>query len=273
MRSTQPDKRVSVRPYREALEGVHTQFELIRVGLHYIPKKRMAEFFKSRAEQEVQVSEEFVKKLQESVPSESLDKVKATGIFEHILSEAKKDVRKKYRRGDYRVRLEVSEDRLNQSELLLLVAHFESFMKLVHAALLNAAPARVFGAKDTKILLREIFDSDYQLLSTSKFFKELIIREVKFLDRENIERKAAYFKENFEIVFGSEDEIDELKKIMLFRNRISHEIYSPPPNTLEEIKELPLVSDPMLERARVLLSRIPVLCVAEGAKRYPHYFR
>jgi hypothetical protein len=57
------------------------------------------------------------------------------------------------------------------------------------------------------------------------------------------------------------------------RNKISHEIYCPPPNTPEQIKEQALVSDKMLKQARWLLKEIPSKCVKTGAKAYPSFFR
>lgn len=183
-----------------------------------------------------------------------------------------KQQRKKNRPADVRFKRELSEDRLNQSELLLLVAHFESFMKEVYRTFLTAAPARVFGASDTKVILRDVFD--HQTPNPfERFLKELMIKEVKRLDAQRIEQRAKYFQEHFGVLFGSEAEIDQLKEIMTIRNKIAHEIYSRPPCTLEQVTEQPLVSDEMLGRARSLFRDVPRRCIQTGEKDYPTYFR
>jgi len=250
----------------EVLFGVQSQFELIRFGLQYLPKSRIKAFYKERLEREMQAWEAFMAEFEKDFPE-------MKDIVPEVLATERKELRKRYKPSDVRVKKELSEDRLNQSELLLLVAHFESFIKTVHEAFLRAAPGRVFASRDTKFLLREIFDSSGPSLSTRKFLNELVIKEVKALDRESIERKAEYFKEHFGVVFGTKAEIEELKEIMVTRNKISHETYSPPPSALEEIKEQPLVSDKVLTRARHFFQCIPKLCVREGAKRYSSYFR
>jgi len=181
---------------------------------------------------------------------------------------------KQNRPADNRFKIELSEDRLNQSELLLLVAHFESFMKEVHRTFLRAAPAIVFGKRDTKVELSELFDTQAGILF-DKFLNELIIKEVKRLDAQKIEQRAQYFADKFGVSFGDPSVIETLKNIMRTRNRISHEIYSAPPSTIEEIKEQPLVSDEMLGQGRSILRDVPANCIRAGArsKIYSAYFR
>jgi hypothetical protein len=185
---------------------------------------------------------------------------------------AKKEHRKESKTSDNRFKIELSEDRLNQSELLLLVAHFESFMKEVHLAFLTAAPAKVFSKRDTSFMLREAFQDGSGGCFT-KFLKELITKEVKSLDSQRVDRRADYFAKNFQVSFGSEAEIKHLKEILDTRNKISHEIYLAPAHTLEDVRDQPLVSDEMLNRARQLFRQIPRRCVEAGAKDYQSYFQ
>lgn len=210
--------------------------------------------------------------LEDAYPQEISRSEEWESTKEDALEYKKKMHKKDNRPADTRFKIEMSEDRINQSELLLLVAHFESFMKEVHQTFLTAAPAKVFSKRDTKFMLRELFAPETGS-SFSKFLNELIIKEVKRLDKENIEAMAGYFFEHFGIGFGTKEEIDDLKEIMVTRNKISHEIYSTPPRTLEQIKDQPLVSDAMLKRARNLFKSVPRKCVEVGAKTYQSHFR
>jgi hypothetical protein len=158
-------------------------------------------------------------------------------------------------------------------------------MKLVHERFLYAAPSRVFakGFRDEqnpKIPIRDIFDPDQSSWNSHQFLRELITKEVKWLDAQGIETKADYFAKHFGLQFGSPEEIKELVVIMRRRNQISHEIYEPPKNheqmlkeTLEEGKQQPVVDTPMLKRARSFFYWIPQKCVEHGSKTYQDYFK
>jgi len=194
-------------------------------------------------------------------------------------------LRREKRAGNLRFTSEFTEDRLNQSELLLLVAHFESFMRLVHERFLLAAPNKVFGKgfrdeQNPKIPIKDIFDTTQSAWNSQKFLNELVAKEVKWLDAQNIEMKADYFSKHFGISFGSADDVKELKAIMKRRNEISHEIYEPPKSegevlkdALEEGKEPPLVPGSMLKTARELFHSIPRSCIEYGGKTYQSYFK
>ena len=276
------DKRLSFRPYRLVLESVQTQFDLIRFSLDLIKPKDRKQFFKQKADKKLAGIEEFrvVAKQQKILSDEDVDQ-RAADQIEYIRSQ----LRREHRAGNIHAISEFTEDRLNQSELLLLVAHFESFMKLVHERFLLAAPAKVFGKsfrgkENAEIPVKEIFDSSQGFWNTQAFLKEQAAKEVKWLDSQNIESKAAYFEKNFGISFGKPDEIKELKAIMRRRNEISHEIYEPPKShdemlkaTVESGKEQPLVLDPMLARARHFVYSIPKKCIEYGGKTYQSFFK
>jgi hypothetical protein len=264
---THHDSRLSVKNHLAALEGVETQFALVRFALSTLSKNAIRGFFKARLNHQLDALSKAFAKIKENAQGEEVAEWNQT---EEMLRDfTKKKHRKSSKPSDTRFSIELSEDRLNQSELLLLVAHFESFMKEIHRTFLTAAPAKVFGKRDTKFMLREAFQDG----SFSKFLNELIIKEVKSLDSQRIERRAEYFVEHFGISFGSQKEIDDLTEIMATRNKISHEIYCPPPRSAEQVKEQPLVPDIMLKRARQLFRDIPSRCVDAGAKVYQSYFR
>jgi hypothetical protein len=204
----QHENQLSTRFYREELEGVEIQFALIRFALGKLSKSSIQDFFKVRLNQRLdRISAGFeVNKEQSKDDTEKWAEIEKT-VIDHV----KKKHRKDSRPSDARFKIELSEDRLNQSELLLLVAHFESFMKDVHRTFLTAAPAKVFSKRETKFILREaIEDQPYDPFG--KFLKELIIKEVKSLDAQRIERRAEYFAEHFGISFGSREDIEGLKE-------------------------------------------------------------
>jgi hypothetical protein len=268
MRNRQHDNRLCLRPYREALEGVETQFALIRFSLKKSTEGLIQQFYKERHDT---VNANIDKLLNYKVESPEEAKEWRESL-EDMRDYAEKKHKKQSRPADNRFKIELSQDRLNQSELLLLVAHFESFMKEVHRTFLSAAPAKVFSKRDTKVELSEVFDTQAGS-PFGKFLKELIIKEVKRLDAQNIEQRAKYFADHFGVSFGKQSEVDQLKEIMKTRNRIAHEIYSAPPAMLEEIKEQPLVSDEMLRQARRIFREVPDSCIKAGAKTYQSYFR
>ncbi len=264
------DTRLTVRHYRATLEGVETQFALIRFALSALSKNAIKGFFKARLHHQLDAISRGFQSLKATAQGDELEQWKQS---EEMLREfIQKKHRKDSKPADTRFKIEFSEDRLNQSELLLLVAHFESFMKEVHRRFLSAAPGRVFSKRDTKFMLRELFE-DSTVSYSSKFLTELVAKEVKFLDSQRAERRAEYFSEHFGISFGSQKEIDDLKDIMDTRNKISHEIYFSPPRSFEQVRGQPLVSDQMLKRARRLFMDIPQRCIEAGAKVYQSYFR
>lgn len=234
-----------------------------------VSKSKIRAFYKAHLEDQLSAIESCFQKLKKHSPD--LDPV--FGKFEEVVSkDLMKQYRKDIRQGDTRFKIEFSEDRLNQSELLLLVAHFESFMKEVHSTFLNAAPAKVFSGSDKKVMLRDVFGGQ-GVTVFSKFLNELIIKEVKFLDSQRIEKRAEYFSEHYGVSFGSGTEINELKEIMEIRNKIPHEIYAPLPSSPEQVRDQALVGDEMLKRARQLFRYISSRCVEAGAKAYQSYFR
>ena len=265
------DTCLSLRPYEEAVDEVRRQFEFVRFALRHLSRNRMVEFFRQCAADEIAGFKRDLAWVKAQLPADRVEEL--TQIEDVLLKHKKSEARRRSRPADVRFRVEFSEDRLNQSELLLSVAHFESFLKLAHRTFLQACPTKVFGSRDKEIPLREIFDPTCSHLDTDRFLNELIFKEVKWLDSQNIERKAEYFQKYFGISFGQKREIAELKEIMNLRNKISHEAYVPPPKSPSDVQEQPLISEKMLKRARRFFIQIPKECVKVGVKSFPRQFR
>lgn len=276
------DYRLSFKPYRLTLESVQTQFDLLRFSMKSLKPSERKRFFKGITEARLAEIENTRRKLKEHkiLPDEDVEEL-AKDQIAFLLKES----RRASRAGNLHALSEFTEDRLNQSELLLLVAHFESFMKLVHEKFLYAAPSKVFGSgfrgkQNPEIKLKDIFDSTESFWNSQKFLRELITKEVEWLDAQSIITKADYFAKHLGVQFGSPEEIKELASVMRRRNEISHEIYEPPKNqgqmlkeTLEQGKQQPLVETPMLKKARKFFYWIPQKCVEHGGKTYQNYFK
>jgi len=276
------DDRLSFRPYRLAVERVWIRFDLIRFSLQVLKERDQKNFFTNVSDEKIAKIEKFRVRAKQHkfFPDEEVDR-----IADEQIESIKSVLRRERRSGNLRFTAEFTEDRINQSELLLLVAHFESFMKLVHEKFLLAAPGKVFGKgfrdeQNPRIPIREIFDTSEGWWNSQKFLNELVAKEVKWLDAQSIETKSDYFAKNFGIMFGDASDIAELKSIMKRRNEISHEVYAPPNNgdevlkkTLGEGKEPPLVPSPMLKQARQLFESIPRTCIEYGGKTYQSFFK
>jgi hypothetical protein len=269
MKNRQQDGRLCFRAYRETLEGVETQFALVRFVLKESKGRLIQQFYKDRLAARLAKMDDVFGKIRNR-PGENPQEWDE--LHEDQREYALKKNKRESRPADNRFKIELSEDRLNQSELLLLVAHFESFMKEVHRTFLTAAPARVFGGSEAKVMLREVFDAQAGN-PFGPFLKELIIKEVKWLDTQRIDKRADYFAKHYGVSLGSPREIETLKHLMVTRNKISHEIYAPPPRSPEDVREQPLVGDDMLKQARQLFRDIPRRCIEAGAKVYQSFFR
>jgi hypothetical protein len=274
MTTNQTNNRLSVVPYHEILEGVVDQFALIRFGLGKLSKRQIQEFFKTRIKDqaaELKASLQlFAENLPKEIPEEQREKAKIGG--ELAAEHWKKREGKKHRPADTRFKFEFSEDRLNQSELLLLVAHFEAFMKELHRTFLSAFAAQGLMHGPLKLVLGEA-DIPDSVGPFSRYLKGFIQKEVKRVDAQGIKDRAAYFADYFGCTFGSEDEIGQLKAVMDKRNLVTHEIYTAPRSMLDQAAEQPIVGDDTLQNARWLFWEVPRKCVQVGAKNYPAYFR
>jgi len=275
------DSRLSGAAYRREIENVTLQFELIRFVVKKLTEKDKKIFFGDLAVKKLEGIEKFRAFMKEKslLPTEEADRQ-----AEMLILDNRREQRRRIKTKVLHY-VEFSEDKLNQSEVLLLVAHFESFMRLVHETFLSAAPHKVFGTafrgkQGSRVGLREVFNVDAQAWSPSKFLKELITKEVKWLDAQGIQQKVTYFEKHFAISFGNTADIKALKEIMQRRNQISHEIFESGKSDdemlkerLGEGKEPPLVSDDMLRKARKLFHEIPKKCIEAGAKAYQSHFR
>lgn len=264
--------KLSASAYLDALERVEQQFALLRFAVS-CSESRLSKFNKGFLEKRLGMVDVNLTKLNEKFPETADPELDA-----ELRKMVKSDWRKRNRHRDMRFRIEFLEDRLNQSELLLLVAHFESFLKVVHMQYLLAAPGIVLSKGKTEILVKSLF-SKTDDFRPDLWLRGAIFKEVKVLDREGITEKADYFQKHYKISFGSDVDLKTLVEIMEQRNKVSHEIFvreGEKPNLAtepERVSELPVVPDDLLCEARRMFREIPSRCVSVGAKRYPAFFK
>ena len=150
-------------------------------------------------------------------------------------------------------KLEASENRINQNELILMMAVFESIMKDIHREVLRQKPSLL--KPDRKIDLGRIIST-----GSSSVIEEEIEREVTSLDRKNLDEKCRYFEATLDLSWGDKFVLNSVKKSLRKRNIILHE----DPDTVIDQK------DNMF--ALLASMTIPLFCIAQGSVLYPEGF-
>jgi hypothetical protein len=253
---------ISSKAYVEEIKGVVTQFRLVRFSLETLSTRKLEEF----VQRTFVLEKEAIEKRHHTQASVlrlwGKDNETLIKLMEEHRDRQIRGIRKKIK-GQQQVLPEFSEDRLNQSELLLLVAYFEVFLKKAYNALLKAAPEIGFKNSQKKVELREVV--------SPHFFRGEREKAVKNFDKDRIRGKIETLAE-FQIKVATEAQIKALETVMKIRNQISHEILAEPAANLDVIKEQPLATTPILEEARTLFSEIPQLLCREGKKLFPKVF-
>jgi hypothetical protein len=253
--------------YSQKIGELNFQFDYIKFAFAKLPSSQQRAFLTNYRNQKHVWAKEVVNKVSD-------DEL----IRSKLLEKHKKYLAKKYKAGNLRFYGEFSMDSLNQSELLLMIAYFESFLKDFHRELLVADNKLIAAYKPkADVRLETIFSTDYR-----NFVKGEIEKQVKELDKQRFEVRARIFKEILGIKLADEDSIIETKRLFALRNRISHEIASSPiTESANEIKyEIEdydeetgtFVSDKVITVARKLLTQIPINCWSQAADKYPQYF-
>ncbi len=238
--------------YDQRLEIVSIQFRLIRFALQAMPKtgpRSRRAFFKKLSAEEKNILEENIARA--TTPN-------LASVLQQALHYGKRHLAKKYSPGNQRFYDEFTEDGVNASELLVRLAHFEAFMKDVHSAILSGKPSVLAAIYPKKqISYAEIFakDSSYERLLQARI--ELEVDEV---DRQNLQFRADYFKNHFNITWCDAVTIKLLVEASKVRNELSHEKPALP------------VSNKFLRQVSEVLRTIPVNCCTQAKKSYPKNF-
>lgn len=161
-------------------------------------------------------------------------------------------------------RIEDVSNLLRQNQLVTLSAHFETFMKDIHRAVLNAHPEFLKG--DRTVPLGKLISKDRK-----EILEEEIEREVHGLDRKNIQQRAEYFRDILGLPWEPRESIPmwcsedvgaagQIERILGLRNRTLHE--EPQLNVS--------VLDSLLAFCFFVL--VPLVCCIRGHELYPECF-
>jgi hypothetical protein len=161
-------------------------------------------------------------------------------------------------------RIEDVSNLLRQNQLVTLSAHFETFMKDIHRAVLIARPQ--FLRTDRTVPLGKLISKDRK-----EILEEEIEREVHALDRKNINQRAEYFRDHLRLSWETRESIPEwcsqdmgavaqIERLLGLRNGILHE------KPLVEVS----VQDLLLAFCFFLL--VPLACCIRGNELYPESF-
>ena len=161
-------------------------------------------------------------------------------------------------------RIEDVENLLRQSQLITLSAHFETFMRDIHRAVLQARPD--FLKTDRNISLGEVISKE-----KAKILDEEIEREVHSLDRKNVQQRADYFRDTLKLSWEPRESIPEwcsqdvgavsqIERLLNFRNKVLH----------EDPQVKISLQDSLIAFCVFIL--VPLTCCMRANKLYPEHF-
>ena len=151
-------------------------------------------------------------------------------------------------------RLKHVENRINQNQLIIQVALFETFMKDIHREVLRRNPGLI--NPDKKVSIGRIVSE-----GLNSIIEEEIEREVHGLDRKSIEERCEYFKSRLAIDWSFDGTVlPPIKAVLESRNAILHE---KPDLEVTEIE---------LTLGMSILIGIPMVALVQAHLHYPDTF-
>jgi hypothetical protein len=237
--------------YNAEVESIELRFDLMRFTLNstatqkrFLIDKKSKEF--TRIDKFYQKTREQLLAVEQSFKPELIDKL--LGMSKKLVA---REIKKKFKLKNVNFYGEICHDTLNQCELLIIFANFESFLKRFHGELLRAAPHKVFGHKSNQrsIFLSTVFQNGYADLKTSDFLKGEVEREVRELDKQTTSKKAAYFKKFFGFDLCNASDLSIWEEVSELRNTISHHFSNP--------EKVTFVNDETVQNTRSIFRRIP----------------
>jgi hypothetical protein len=230
-------------PYKRTIQRIEIQFELLRFSLEMSHSKQDAfrKKFLNKEMSRFDSAWEKIKDMQARFPGttaienlfdvDDLRKNKEKQL-KHALKSSEKKIE--------RVRniwTELTEATINQSEFVLLVAHFEAFMDIILEKLLQVCPAKID------------------------------VEKLKWKD------KVSYFETQHGIQFGNFKSLKDLRNDIMHR---IYQLPEKSPNLLiepEKVNSMPMVTNNDLEMARRDVLAIPSECVKSAGRKFQSYFQ
>jgi hypothetical protein len=156
-------------------------------------------------------------------------------------------------KNDFVEKARVALNRVNQNELILMVALFESQMKEIHRGVLRQAPALLKSDRQVS-LGRLISDGAESLIELE------IEREAQSLDRKSVKDRAAYFHKHLGLEVDDAESIRCWEQMVEARNELLHGDCD---------KE---ITDSQLKLMHAVVLLVPFRYCEQCAKRYPKGF-
>ena len=158
-------------------------------------------------------------------------------------------------------RKELVHDWLGRSELLLLVAAFEHWLKDYYWLLVVAEPRRAFSKSKTTVTLAEVFGGDaFAALAKSPFFQRQLKAEVERFDHTNVKDRLKNMADRYQLDL-KETEAIRIHELVELRHNISHKLF--------RAGAVTAVSPKDLDDARRLFRRIPGSLLDQARKKHP----
>lgn len=263
---------LTLRHYESRLELLEIQFEFLRHAVGEMPKASLNRFFKSKRNQRITALEAGVSIMEQQVGF-------SKDLKHLLLKSGQKLWSKEFGPKNHYFYKQFALDDLNRSELLLLIAHFESCLKEIHRQLILADPRRPFAKSNGEnaetqprgeISVWKIFQPGYENFLSSTFFTNLVTEEVERADRLPMDERFKYLEKHFKLGFMKHKEeknetIKALVDLSNLRNVISHRIM--------EAEAVTHVSAVKLQEARKLFREVPKRLVALAANVFPKHFK
>lgn len=256
---------LSVDPYLDALKQMETQFEFLRYAFEKLSRNKAEEFFSSKRQSELS---HFSSKLEMATAQGLLDQ----DISQDLASRKAKILSKKLNKENQALyRTQFVPDDLNKSELLLLVALFESFLKEIYESLVRAEPRRAFAKSGKEVALREIFADNVREWAKSKFFDKIVKEQVEHFDHTPFkDSKDSKKEDRTKLLAAYELKLDEKDIAVAFelierRHKISHR--------WTDRNEVKHVSPKELTDAKRVFNIIPRRLISQAAEKYPQFFK
>jgi hypothetical protein len=230
--------------YIASLQRVDLDLELIRHALTQAPQtiELKESFIKERTKRYVEGYEKFIDQKEDK---DSLDEI------------SKQIVRRSYPdwlKRNFNSLFEFSEARLNQLELIIRYALFETFIVKAVANILWDNADILKDPKHLKNLQLKSevdFDNQHERIKTTK-------RAVRKIDHLDYDELCDYLKIFLKLDFGQHQYAEQLENIESARNWLSH-----------KRQDIVLGID-FMTNAKRLLSGFPVLFMQAASKRYPN---
>jgi hypothetical protein len=106
--------------------------------------------------------------------------------------------------------------RLDQNQLILIVALFETFIKDIHRVILRHDPKIL--KPDRKVLLGHLVAVGFDAIIAEEIESEVAAR-----DRESVRKRAEHFRDRLHAPWGPPELVDAADRATELRNRILHE--------------------------------------------------